>query len=664
MFTEKINPYGGDLAHVIELVNSDGSVIDITRLVSEFNIYESIFDNTMSADFVITDSIGLLDSQTPFTGQEFLSITFASSNSSLLGASPNLLFKVYKIANKTELTPSSVVYTLHAASPELEKNLTAYVTTPLKEYQGHDAVRKILENYILTDDTSKGIYFEDVDNVVPYTPARQHPFDAIKTIAYECRSQVRPYDPASCYMFYETRQGFNFRTLSDLLLQSPLRDNIGPTGELSYYFSDPATEDAKSIKERTIVGHTFLDNVDTLSSLAEGMYQNDLIVIDPITKTYSESSFNYAKDFNKLPHITGGGKPMLNLSQSSMTSVTPGGSPHTRFIMGDLSSSGIEDKTIGGRINAENDPDLFYGRERYRTVKQSVAQMASLRQHGIKITVPVNLNINAGDIINIYIPAHVLNETEISAAFINHYGGRPAFLVTSVSTRLTKDGDYLTSLECVKESFATDIRGRAIELGIIDGETPITDLLQFVTQLYTNAPFTTDRFIGIVAGTLTSILASEGKKLLDNIVDDATASLEESLTEQAAEEAVEGATEEIVDSAGDQAAAAIEGALDQAAADVEAKADEIASQFTRENISNEAVQIGTQLISSKLISTIGVDKFAKLIRIIRLLKKIPIFKGPITEIKTDLGALKSGIQDSATSALSGTSPTDAATGGD
>ena len=58
------------------------------------------------------------------------------------------------------------------------------------------------------------------------------------------------------------------------------------------------------------------------------------------------------------------------------------------------------------------------------------------------------------------------------------------------------------------------------------------------------------------------------------------------------------------------------------------------------------------------------DKFAKLIRIIRLLKKIPIFKGPITEIKTDLGALKSGIQDSATSALSGTSPTDAATGGD
>ena len=657
MFTEKINPYGGDLAHRVELVNSDNNIIDITRLVSEFTIYESIFDSTMSVDLVMVDSIGLIDSQSPFSGQEFISITFVSSNASLLGASPSMLFKVYKVANKTELTPSSVVYSLHAASLELEQNLTNYVTTPYKDHLGHDAVEKILRTYVLGENSSKAVYYENAENIVPYTPARQHPFDAIKTIGSESRADAA-HREASCYLFYETRQGFNFRTLSDLLIQPPLTDSnsnaANQYGELSYYFSDPATESAKSIKERTIVGHTFLDSVDTLESLTDGLYQNDLVVIDPITKTYSETSFNYAKDFNKLPHITGGGKPLLNLSQDNILGSRMSGSTHTRFMFGDLNTSGIEDKTIGNRITADNDPDLYHSRERFRTVKNSIAQMASLRQHGIKITVPVNLNINAGDIINIYIPTHVLKESELSSAFIEHYGDSPTFLVTSISTRLTKDGDYLTSMECVKESFARDLRGRAIDFGFdLDGETPISDLLQFVTQLYTSAPFTTDRFIGVVAGTVTSILVAQGKQLLDDIVSDATAAAEEALTESAEEAATDAAAdaaEDAVDSAVDQAAAGVEQAIDQAAANVEAKADELAAQFTREAIASEVVQIGTQLATSKLVSSIGVDKFAKLVRIVRLLEKIPIFKAPISEIKTDISSAKASL----TSSLAGT----------
>jgi len=114
IFTDKDNPYGGNLSHTITFIDSDSNTVDVTRLVLEFNIYESIFNQTLSADFVIRDSLGLID--TPMTGQEFVAITFSSNNDSLLGTSSNLTFKVHRVGNKTELMLGHL-YTLFTALP-------------------------------------------------------------------------------------------------------------------------------------------------------------------------------------------------------------------------------------------------------------------------------------------------------------------------------------------------------------------------------------------------------------------------------------------------------------------------------------------------------------------------------------------------------------------
>ena len=46
ILTERINPYGANLSHRISFIDSDNSGLDITGLVIEFNIYESIFSQT------------------------------------------------------------------------------------------------------------------------------------------------------------------------------------------------------------------------------------------------------------------------------------------------------------------------------------------------------------------------------------------------------------------------------------------------------------------------------------------------------------------------------------------------------------------------------------------------------------------------------------------
>ena len=634
LLTDKDNPYGGNLSHTISFVVSSGTdFIDITRLVLEFNIYESIFNQTLSADFVIRDSLGLID--LPMTGQEFIVITFNSSNDTLLGPRPQQNFKVHRVANKTELTSGTSVYTLHCSSVELEQNLTTYVTNAYKDKPGHEAVADIFTNYIDVEN-GKGLFVEECENVVPYTPAGHNPFEAIDVIGRECRSAT--YGNVSHYLFYETTQGFNFRSLSNLLQQKPKESN-------KYYFSDPSVPGAHPV-ERTVIGHTFLDNVDTIDLLVKGLYENDVAVIDPLTKTYSEAGFNYALDFDKLYHIAGGGKPTINLSQAKVLASEMPGPAHSRLQVGDLARISSNNATFDSRITADNDAHIFHARERFRKTPLVAAQLASIRQHGIDVTIPVNLNLNAGDIVQLFIPTSKDREGETNP-FIEHFGSSPTFLVTSVTTKLTVNGDYVSTLQCVKESFATDLRGTQIQFtdadslqGLLAGTG-----IQFVNQLISAIGIPTDNIIGSISGTITSVVQSVANEALNDIKDEAEKAVDKTLSDATAAEAdpnAEGAADVATDAISLEESASE--ALDKAAADIEAQVETIANEAV-ENITNAAIATGVALATTKVMSALNLSpaKLAKIIKIIQLFEKIPIFAGPITDVKADIAAAKSDI---------------------
>ena len=635
LLTSRINPYGGDLSHQIRLIDNDDQVKDITSLVVEFNIYESIFNQTLSAEFVVRDSVGIIDGQSPLTGQEYVLVTFDSSNSVILGAAPQLHFRVNKVGNKTEITPGTTLFTLSCASPELQENLTGEVRYGYKDKLGSEAVADIFNQYFNLGD-SKPFDIETTENVVPYSPAGHTPFEAIETIGRESRSaMLGELGDASHYLFFETTQGFRFRTISSLLSQKPSEDAV-------YNFSDPGAPDNK-IRERTIIGHTFLDTVDTIELLEKGMYDNHVSVIDPIAKIFSETRFNYATDFERLPHISGGGKPTLNLNKSRLLGDQITGPGQTRLLIGDLAGVSGNNATFDSRITPENDPYLFHGRERYRKTPLVAAQLASLRQHGIDITVPVNLTVNAGDIIQIFIPAAKDRRTEL--AFIEHYGANPTFLVVSINTKLTVNGDYLSTMQCVKESFAVDIRGQKILAG---AGVPFTaGPLAYVAQLFSQYGLGTDNFIGIASGTLSSIIASGKDKALQAAKDVGTEAVDKLATDAAAEDAAGDATS---DAAADAVPLedAISDQLDATAADIEDNAKALADEAVQ-NLTNAAIATGTALVTAKALSALNVSpaKLAKLIQIIKILEKIPVFKGPITDVKADLAAA----QDSVTSSV-------------
>lgn len=440
-------PYGDDLQHTITLVGGNGAAVDITQLVLEFTIYESIFRNFMSADFVIRDASGIVDSL-PIVGQEQITIDF-TGRAARLGYRKSLLFKLYKLSDRRKIAGDAHVYILKATSFELEKNAVQNRSPYYKDKLGSDVVQDVFDQYI-SPNSDKPIFIEPTENIVPFIGTGHNPFEIIQHVGKHSRSVE--YGEASHYLFYETRQGYNFRTLASLF-------DAEQEFDYQYEFSDPSTEVAQRSVEgirKSVIGFTFLDTVDTLSSLREGLYDNNTMVIDPLTKSFTEVDFNYARDFDAVPHIQGGGKPTIRTNVDNILGQGAGGPSHNRLIYDNLNVA-KQNQTFDGRLTANNDSQTYFSTERHKHVTNSIVQQASLKQHGITITVPSNLNIVPGHIITIRIPTN-----EEYSTYIKHYGNDAKFLVTAVSNRLTKNGDYVTNLECVKESFGKDVNGNPV----------------------------------------------------------------------------------------------------------------------------------------------------------------------------------------------------------
>jgi hypothetical protein len=70
---------------------------------------------------------------------------------------------------------------------------------------------------------------------------------------------------------------------------------------------------------------------------------------------------------------------------------------------------------------------------------------------------------------------------------------------------MNKDGDYLTTMQCVKESFAVDLRGEKIQ-SIAAGTLKeiISDPVNFIFQKYTKLPFGSD---GIISNIVKSFIS-------------------------------------------------------------------------------------------------------------------------------------------------------------
>jgi|TARA_B110000914_G_C15482422_1_gene456356 hypothetical protein len=298
--------FAGDykLDHVF-LHNHKGDVVDIKKVMVELNIFESIYKNALTGSIVIADAQNLI-SKLEIHGTERISFKLstpgAMGDRSVVNASVETghPFHVYKITDRKQIAPGTLLYTLHFGSREFMRNMRTKVS---QAYEGRldTAVLKILmdKNYL---DSKKELSFEPCGNADKIVIPNLRPFDAINMIA---RKSLPEKSNGTGYYFYETTKGIYFRSWDNMVSVKGSYDR--PTKQVFYYMpmniTDPTIEDKMNHDYKSVESYRFINNFhDVAANTVIGTYGHSVISHNLFDKSYKTTTYNYHNEYGNTKH--------------------------------------------------------------------------------------------------------------------------------------------------------------------------------------------------------------------------------------------------------------------------------------------------------------------------------------------------------------------------
>ena len=436
-----------DLDHVF-LHSHMGDKTDIKKVMSELNIYESIYKNALTGSIVVTDAQNLI-AKLELNGTERISFKLSTPGAidkrSMIDASVETghPFYVYKITDRKQIAPGTLLYTLHFASREFMRNLRTKVS---QTYRGNIAyqVMKILmdENYL---DSKKEISYEPTGNINDVVIPNMRPFDAINMIA---KKTLPEKSGGVGYYFYETTKGLYFRSWDNMVSVRGSYDR--PTAQEFYYmpmnldnraFQDKIAEDYKSVQS-----YRFVNNFhDVAANTAMGTYAHNVITYNLFDKSYKKTDYNYEYEFAQTKH----------------TEIANEKSNRERYAIAAGSFIDEDDKKISdykeSRVSLQattqflhNTPAGGYGLDVSQDGRKLAERESQINQvmHGTALTMVVNGQsyLEAGDLIKF----NLLTVDEKNPTMLDpQYSGK--YVITKIRHQINSQ-KYTMALECAKDS--------------------------------------------------------------------------------------------------------------------------------------------------------------------------------------------------------------------
>jgi len=456
-----------DLDTVLMFDHQGKSFVDIRRLMVEFNIYEDLYTPTIKADITLLDAIGLIE-RFPITGDETVHIKFKTP------ADPNaykkLIFSIYKLDSRGKYETRSDTYVLHLVSSEMITASSASLDTAYNAQPISDMVAGIYETVLKPSldrfkivKTDKTMTIEPTQGSHSIIAPMCNPFKFIRYLASRAKSSSHP---ASNFVFFENIKGFSFVTIDSLMSA----DTVGQYYYGEFNLPEYDKHGDNPVREyQKIMGLDYINQFDVLKNYYNGLYNNEVAVLDPIRKKFVTNSFRYETDFDQIDHI-------------GTKKITPPGSTHDggsrshqRMIIEPISDSNFHrlpyfaDKVINGATIA--DQQLAYPSRRQTFLPQQTAAAAQLNNIVINITIPGDANLMVGQTVDVLIP-QTSSDDELKNRNNILFGkdnDSAKFLVTAVNHNYKlSDDDFVTHLQCVKDSYERDLVREATLIDVND----------------------------------------------------------------------------------------------------------------------------------------------------------------------------------------------------
>ena len=457
-----------------KLYTVGGLELDLSELVTAVNIYEDIFNNSITGDISFIDTNNILGNAN-IIGQEKLSLILATPDGSDVYDRENAIdfsqipFYIYKVNSSQLVNDRTMGYTISFTTSEIVRNGHIRVSQSYKGEPAVDIIKKVIRDSELLN-SKKEFFYEETSNNYKVVAPNMRPFDFINMIAR--KSLSKEYNFAPTFLFYETVKGYFFRTLDSMM------DRKNP--RMIYREANPNTLTDKGVQDlaknlQNILNYSVVSATDTLSSQRSGMYASKLLEVDLFNKSYKTYDYDYVKKYTDDVHIDS-----FTKSGSAQAPVLSEATDDFGFKLSEYPDSVFFVQTTD-KTNELFTPMHQEGTETpYDTInvhqwlqrrKSRFAQLASALT--LRVEVPGNTSIQAGDVVGLEIMNRSSNSEEEMDV---NYTGR--YLVTKLHHVFSKgQGRYkhTVHMECVRDTVSEAYPSAGVTL--FDGGTQREEII-------------------------------------------------------------------------------------------------------------------------------------------------------------------------------------------
>ena len=421
--------------------STDGKrTADIKEGVVFFSYFENVFSPHLTAKVQVSNTGSTIEGEDgvmtslynglPLVGGERVIIKVSgnsATNKGLKFDTPEKYFYVSSITNIL-IDGEREAFTLNLVSREAITNETVRVGKRFPTSQKiSDSVEDICKNYLSSDKLYDN---DETENPYGFIGNMKKPFTILTWLASKSvPSKVAKGGSTAGYFFFETQKGFRYKSVDQLIDQDPYEE--------TYVYTPGIVEYKGPNNDFKILEYSTEKNQNLLDNLERGAFCSHRKYINPLTFEYTPSPKCVFKldDYSGKMKNLGGDINVTLPTLSDKDSRTLASVP-SRYITGF--------KDIG---TIENDVSFSENADASFIHSQAMMRYNTLFTQLLVMTVPLNTNLIAGDIIKCQFPR---TDNEERKEIDRNQSG--LYMIKELVHYFDASGSY-TKLKLVRDTF-------------------------------------------------------------------------------------------------------------------------------------------------------------------------------------------------------------------
>ena len=380
---------------IFTIKSNDGAkTIDLRGGIVSFSYFENVFSPMITAQVLITSTGNVITDEDgdlvsiynglPLRGGEKVSIKIPSNSENNVDLEfteeKGNEFYVASITNVL-IEAEKEIFTLNLVSREAITNETSRVGKKFPPSEPiSDSVKEIIEKYLLSQ---KNVDVDETQNPYGFIGNLKKPFTIITWLASKSvPGNVGGKSATAGYFFFETKEGYHYRSVDSLISQDPY--------EIEYTYTPGVVDNLDPDKDFKILSYETKFNQNLIQNLERGAYCTYRMYYNPYSMSFTtpdQGLFKVSDYAEKMENL--GADFEIFLPPVDKNNDNLGNVP-SRFMTGVLDFGTLEKK--GSRANKKNADPMEYH-------SQALMRYNTIFTMQLEATIPLNTNLCSGSVI-------------------------------------------------------------------------------------------------------------------------------------------------------------------------------------------------------------------------------------------------------------------------